>query len=124
MINTLTLTLCIHIYGGVIFLGHLLHDGPGDGGVGAVQDLSHQHGFEEGPGDGSPCGVDHVQVHVHAEGSCGRETSLSAQVGARNRLKAAASHLLTGSSRNLEPLDHLLPLGVVRGGWAHLGRDG
>lgn len=78
----------MQIYGGVIFAGHLLHDGPGDGGVGTVQDLSHQHGFEEGPGDGSPCGVDHVQVHVHAERSCGRETSPSAEVkkdAARNQ---------------------------------------
>lgn len=31
---------------------------------------------------------------------------------------------LTGGPRNLKPLDHLLPLGVVGGGRAQLGRDG
>lgn len=34
------------------------------------------------------------------------------------------SFTLTGSPRNLKPLDHLLPLGAVRGGWAHLGFGG
>lgn len=80
----------ISIYGGVIFPGHLLHDGPGDGSVGAVQDLSHKHGFEEGPGDGSPGGVDHVQVHVHAERSCGRETSPVNQGRRKKPFKASS----------------------------------
>lgn len=51
------------------FTAYLLHYGPGEGCVRAVQNLSHQHWFEEGPRDGSSCGVDHVQVHVHTEGS-------------------------------------------------------
>lgn len=48
---------------------YLLHYSPGDRCVRAEQNLPHQHGFEERPGDGSSSGVDHVQVHVHAEGS-------------------------------------------------------
>lgn len=48
---------------------YLLHYSPGDRCVGAEQNVPHQHGFEERPGNGSSSGVDHVQVHVHAEGS-------------------------------------------------------
>lgn len=85
--------------GGVSF--DLLHDGPGGGGVGAVQDFSHQHGFEEGPGDGSPCGVDHVQVHVHAERGCGRqETSRSAAAEAQEPLETSQLHTHRQSSES------------------------
>lgn len=48
---------------------YLLHNAPGDQCVGGIQDLPHQHWFEEGPGYGSPCGINHVQVQVGAEGS-------------------------------------------------------
>lgn len=48
---------------------YLLHYCPGDRCVRGVQNVPHQHGFEKSPGDGSSRGVDHVQVHVHAEGS-------------------------------------------------------
>lgn len=58
---------------------YLIHYGPGDGCVRGVQNLSHQHWFEEGPGDGSSCGIDHVQVHVHTEGSYTRKEENSLQ---------------------------------------------
>lgn len=48
---------------------YLLHYSPGDRSVRCVQNLPHQHGLEEGPGNGSSSSVDHVQIHVHTEGS-------------------------------------------------------
>jgi hypothetical protein len=57
--------VCIH---GCVCL-YLFYDGPSEWCVWAVQDLSQQHGLEEGPGYGSPSGVHHVQVEVHAERS-------------------------------------------------------
>lgn len=51
------------------FMVYLLHYTPGDRCVRGVEDLPHQHWFEEGPGDGSSCGIDHVQVHVHTKWS-------------------------------------------------------
>lgn len=63
--------MCILIY--TLWAVYLLHYGPSDRGVRGVQDLSHQHWLEEGPGDGSSCGIDHVQVHVRTKGSCTRK---------------------------------------------------
>lgn len=51
------------------YIIYLLYYGSCAGCIGCVQDLSHQHWLEEGPGNSSSCGVDHVQVHVHTKGS-------------------------------------------------------
>lgn len=59
---------------------YLFHDGPGFRGVRCVKDLPHQHGFEEGPSDGSAGCVDHIQIHVHTEGSCTRRQLLDIPV--------------------------------------------
>lgn len=119
---------------------YLLHYSPGGGCVRAVQDLSHQHWFEKSPGNGSSCGVDHVQVHVHAERSYTnnneedliffRKSKISKfrnsdEWGCWESTKVAENQrpfslLLTGISWNFEPLDHLLPLRVIGAGGAWL----
>ena len=58
---------------GFISATYLLHYVSRNGSVRGEQDVPHQHWFEEGPGDGSSRGVDHLQVHVHAEGTYRRE---------------------------------------------------